>query len=157
MRRAMPFTFGIFLLVAACLFTPVYADPEEGSAIPWQAWSQAAFDQAKNENKPVILDLKAVWCHWCHVMDSKTYNNPTVVSLLRDHFVNLQVDQDSRPDLSNRYQDYGWPATIIFSPSGAEIVKRAGYIPPDEMISLLKEVIKNPNEPGPSIEKKAPI
>jgi uncharacterized protein len=157
MRRAMPFMFAMFLSASTLFFTPVHANLEESSAIPWQAWSQAAFDQAKNENKPVILDLKAVWCHWCHVMDSKTYNNPSVVSLLRDHFVSLQVDQDSRPDLSNRYQDYGWPATIIFSPSGAEIVKRAGYIPPDEMISLLKEVIKNPNEPGPSIEKKAPI
>jgi len=157
MRRAMPYTFGLFLLAATFFFEPAYANPEGGSVIPWQTWSQAAFDQAKKENKPVILDLKAVWCHWCHVMDGKTYVNPTVVSLLRDHFVTLQVDQDSRPDLSNRYQDYGWPATIIFSPSGNEIVKRAGYIPPDEMISLLKEVIKNPDQPGPSVEKKAPI
>jgi uncharacterized protein YyaL (SSP411 family) len=153
----MSLTLRIVLFVAIILGTAAHAKSEQSNHqdIPWQAWSDAAFEQARKENKPVVLDLEAVWCHWCHVMDKQTYANPSVVKLLQNNFVALQVDQDARPDLSNRYQDYGWPATIFFSPSGAEIVKRAGYIPPDEMIALLKEVIKHPNKPDPSLQKKA--
>ena len=82
------------------------------------------------EKRLVLLDLVAVWCHWCHVMEETTYRDPEVVAQIRAHFVAVRVDQDSRPDLSNRYEDYGWPATVIFDADGHELVKFAGYIPP---------------------------
>ncbi len=123
----------------------------EQSAGFWQPWSDALFAQAKKEGRPVLLDLEAIWCHWCHVMDESTYRDPRVVKLLTEKFLAVKVDQDSRPDLSNRYEDYGWPATIIFSPDGQEIVKRAGNIPPDDMVKLLEAVAKNPT-PGPSAQ-----
>jgi len=84
----------------------------------------------------VLLDLEAVWCHWCNVMDANTYSDPQVINLLRAHYITLKVDQDSRPDLSNRYEDFGWPATVVFEGEGHEIVKRQGYLSPDEMASM---------------------
>src|SRR5438067_3298284 len=105
-------------------------------AIDWQPWSDGVFDRARRENRFVLLDLEAVWCHWCHVMDETTYADPKVAALINARYVAVKVDQDSRPDLSNRYEDYGWPATIVFNESGGEIVKRRGYMPPDEMASI---------------------
>ena len=122
-------------------------------AIEWQGWSDAAFDRARAEKRLVILDLVAVWCHWCHVMEETTYRDPEVVRTIGAHFVALRVDQDSRPDLSNRYEDYGWPATIIFDATGKELVKFAGYIPPERMRTLLEGVVADPT-PGPSARQE---
>ncbi len=85
----------------------------------------------KPSNAFVILDLEAVWCHWCHVMEKTTYKDAKVVALLKSKYLPVRVDQDANPDLSNRYGDWGWPATIIFAPDGTEIVKRRGYLPPE--------------------------
>ncbi len=127
---------------------------EQASKLHWQPWSDAAFAQARVEHKFVLLDLEAVWCHWCHVMDEITYRDPVVMRLLNDRYVLVKVDQDSRPDISNRYGDWGWPATIVFAADGSEIVKRQGYIPPRPMSSMLQAIIDDPS-PGPSVEKEA--
>src|SRR5262249_37056324 len=126
-----------------------------GPEIRWEGWSDAAFDRARAEKRLVILDLVAVWCHWCHVMEETTYRDPEVIRQIREHFVALRVDQDSRPDLSNRYEDYGWPATIIFDANGRELVKFAGYIPPERMRTLLAGVVADPT-PGPSVRPDVP-
>src|SRR5262244_1760443 len=124
------------------------AQPAVGAAkaakLAWQPWSDAVFAQAKREKRFVLLDLEAVWCHWCHVMDDTTYRDPAVVRLLQSRYTLVKVDQDSRPDLSNRYEDYGWPATIVFDSNGHEIVKRRGYLPPDDMLSMLKAIVDDP-------------
>ncbi len=127
---------------------------EAPKAIAWEGWSDAAFDRARAEKRLVILDLVAVWCHWCHVMEETTYQDPEVIRQIRAHFVALRVDQDSRPDLSNRYEDYGWPATVIFDANGKELVKFAGYIPPERMRTLLAGVVADPT-PGPSVRPEA--
>ena len=133
------------------------AAPHAGSAeIPWQGWSDQAFERARAEKRLVILDLVAVWCHWCHVMEETTYKDPEVIRQIREHFVALRVDQDARPDLSNRYEDYGWPATVIFDATGKELVKFAGYIPPSRMRTLLEGVVLDPT-PGPSVRPEAPL
>ena len=133
------------VIVSAALTVPLNGWSEAThSPIHWQPWSNSAFEDAKTNKKLVILDLEAVWCHWCHVMDEKTYQDPAVIKALNDHYVSLKVDQDSRPDLSNRYMDYGWPATIIFDGNGRELVKRSGYIEPAEMAQLLERLAKNP-------------
>jgi uncharacterized protein YyaL (SSP411 family) len=136
------------LLAALALLA---AGPLHGAeGIAWEPWSDAAFAQARREHKFVIMDLEAVWCHWCHVMDETTYRDPRVVALLGSRYVALKVDQDSRPDLSNRYEDYGWPATIVFAGDGSEIVRRRGYINPGQMASMLQAIIDDPS-PGPSV------
>jgi uncharacterized protein len=122
--------------------------------LSWQPWSDAAFARARTEHKFVLLDLEAVWCHWCHVMDDVTYRDTIVMRLLNERYILVKVDQDARPDISNRYQDWGWPATIVFAADGSEIVKRQGYIPPRPMSSMLQAIIDDPS-PGPSVEKKA--
>lgn len=121
------------------------------SGIEWKNCSSDAFVQAKREHKFVLLDLGTQWCHWCHVMDSTTYSDPAVIGLLRDKYIVVRADADSRPDLATRYEDYGWPATIVFNADGGEIVKRRGYLPPDEMASMLRAIIADPT-PGPSVQ-----
>lgn len=117
------------------------------SPVKWQDWSDEVFAQAKAEKKLVILDLEAIWCHWCHVMEAQTYSNPEVVEILENSFMAVKVDQDSRPDLSNLYRDYGWPATIIFKADGTELAKRRGFIEPEKMLELLKAIVADPS-PG---------
>ena len=125
-------------------------------ALKWLPWSDAVFSQAKHEKRFVLLDLEAVWCHWCHVMDVTTYRDPKVQALLQSKYLTVRVDQDSRPDLSNRYEDYGWPATVVFDGAGHEIVKRQGYLTPAEMASMLQAIIDDPT-PGPSVQVEKEI
>jgi uncharacterized protein len=124
--------------------------PPTADGIVWQNWSDDVFVRAQKENKFVLLDLEAVWCHWCHVMDQNTYSDPRVIHLIQSKYIAVKVDQDSRPDLCSRYQGYGWPATVVFNAKGGEIVKRQGYLPPDLMASILQAIIDDPT-PGPSI------
>ena len=138
-------------IFCSLLFILLIAVPASASDIDWKPYSDDVFAQARRDHKLVILDLQAVWCHWCHVMDYQTYSKPQIQKLIGDNFLAIKVDQDSRPDISNRYEDYGWPATIVFDFNGHEIVKRRGYLPPEEMESMLKAVIADPT-PGPSIQ-----
>src|SRR5215470_842072 len=124
--------------------------------LAWQPWSDAVFAQAKQQKRFVLLDLEAVWCHWCHVMDENTYFDPAVINMLRKHYIVVKADQDARPDLSNRYEDYGWPATVVFNSDGQEIVKRQGYLAPDEMLSMLQAILDDPT-PGPSVRPEAKL
>ena len=118
--------------------------------IKWSEWGDDLFTRAAAEKRFVILDLEAVWCHWCHVMEKTTYADPQVKELLASKYLPVRVDQDANPDLSSRYGDWGWPATIVFGPDGTEIAKIRGYIEPERMQALLKAIIDDPS-PGPSV------
>jgi uncharacterized protein YyaL (SSP411 family) len=140
-------------LVVTCLGLSG-APAKAADGIAWQDWSDGVFARARLEKRLVLLDLGAVWCHWCHVMEETTYKDPKVIALVREHYLPVRVDQDSRPDLSNRYEDYGWPATVVFDGQGQELVTFAGYIPPQRMISLLEAIVADPT-PGPSVRPAA--
>ena len=140
MRRPL---LSLVLLILS--LAPALGVAAAGNLISWEPWSDGVFERAKRENKFVILDMEAVWCHWCHVMDEKTYANPDVAKLMGERYIAVKVDQDSNPDLSRRYENYGWPATIVFDGTGQEIVKRRGYLPPERMISMLKAIIDDPS------------
>jgi uncharacterized protein YyaL (SSP411 family) len=94
--------------------------------IQWQEWGPEAFAQAKREDKPVLLDIGAVWCHWCHVMDRESYEDATLAPLINERFVAVKVDRDERPDVDSRYQaavqaisgQGGWPLTAVLTPDG---------------------------------------
>src|SRR5258708_39825261 len=135
--------------LASLLFLAL-ATTASANPIHWVSWNDTLFAQAKREHRFVLLDLEAVWCHWCHVMDETAYAEPKVASLINARYIAVKVDQDARPDLSNRYEDYGWPATIVFNTDGSEIVKRRGYMPPEQMASMLQAIIDDPS-PGPSV------
>ena len=83
-------------------------------------------------------------------------SDPPGHRLLESKYIAVRVDQDSRPDLSNRYEDYGWPATVVFDGDGKEIVKRQGYIPPRQMAAMLQAIIDDPS-PGPSVIPEKPV
>jgi uncharacterized protein len=94
--------------------------------VKWHAWGEAAFARAQAENKPILLDIGAVWCHWCHVMDRESYEDPEVARIINDHFIAVKVDRDERPDVDSRYQaavsaisgQGGWPLTAFLTPDG---------------------------------------
>jgi uncharacterized protein YyaL (SSP411 family) len=132
------------------LLSASFASAAEPNAIHWQDWSGKLFEQAAREDKFVLLDLEAVWCHWCHVMAEMTYKDPEVVELIQSRYIPVRVDQDARPDLSSRYEGYGWPATIVFGANGKEIVMRSGYFEPRAFAALLKAIVADPS-PGPSV------
>ncbi|MCA9793730.1 MAG: thioredoxin domain-containing protein [Candidatus Eremiobacteraeota bacterium] len=111
--------------------------------IDWQAW-EGAQERARTEHRLVVLDLEAVWCHWCHVMDKTTYSDPRVIELLNRVAVPVKVDQDARPDLGHRYEDYGWPATIIFDHQGNELARLSGYVEPDRMVAIVTKLSADP-------------
>ncbi|HEY0195003.1 MAG TPA: DUF255 domain-containing protein [Kofleriaceae bacterium] len=141
------------LLLVLCA---LWAAPSRAAApVHFETWSDAVFARAKAEHRYVLLDLGAVWCHWCHVMEDVTYQDPEVARLLGDRFIAVRADQDADPDLSRRYEDWGWPATIVFAPDGSEIVKRRGYLPPAQMAALLAAIIADPT-PGPSVQPDRP-
>src|SRR5579872_1134002 len=142
-------TGAIIMASATSFFSQEHA--AKTGKLQWIGWSDAVFETAKREHKFVLLDLEAVWCHWCHVMETTTYQDSKVIGLLRNKYLTVKVDQDSRPDLSSRYEDYGWPATIVFDENGHEIIKRQGYISPEEMTSVLQAIIDDPS-PGPSVQ-----
>ena len=150
---ALPLYFIATLFLAQSLAA---SETSNHKGMKWQGWSSDLFAKATKQNKFVILDLEAVWCHWCHVMEEKTYGDPKVLALLKKKYITVRVDQDGAPDLSARYGDWGWPATIIFAPDGTEIVKLSGYIPAPRMAFLLQAIIDDPS-PGPSVIAQAQI
>ncbi|HTD24442.1 MAG TPA: thioredoxin domain-containing protein [Terriglobales bacterium] len=107
--------------------------------IHWHEWGEAAFAAARQQNKPVLLDIGAVWCHWCHVMDRESYENPEVAKIINEHFIAVKVDRDERPDVDSRYQaavsaisgQGGWPLTAFLTPDGKPFYGGT-YFPPEE-------------------------
>ena len=112
--------------------------------VVWQPFDDSVFARARAEKKIVLLNLEAVWCHWCHVMAAQTYSDSQVQALLARHFITVKVDQDARPDLSTRYRDWGWPATIFLNGDGVDVVKRAGFIGPVPFARLLQAIVADP-------------
>jgi len=105
--------------------------------IRWFEWSAEAFETARRENKPILLDIGAVWCHWCHVMDRESYDDAEVAQIVNENFVAIKVDRDERPDIDIRYQlavsamtgQGGWPLTGFLTPEGKPFFGGT-YFPP---------------------------
>src|SRR5688572_2216681 len=113
--------------------------PNRAHEIPWMEWGPEVFERARAEDKPVLLGLSAVWCHWCHVMDETTYSDQRVIDFVSSRFVPVRVDNDTRPDVNARYNMGGWPTTAFLDPDG-EVLVGLTYIPPDRMLDLLTRV-----------------
>jgi uncharacterized protein len=107
--------------------------------VHWLPWSEAAFARARAEDKPILMDVGAVWCHWCHVIDHESYDDPAVADIINQHFVAIKVDRDERPDIDARYQHAvsaitgqgGWPLTAFLTPDG-KVFFGGTYFPPDD-------------------------
>lgn len=117
----------------------------QSTQINWEGnLNLETFERAKKENKVILLNLEANWCHWCHVMHDSTYSNTDVINYINEHFIPIKADQDATPELANRYRKFGWPATIFINSEGEDLVKRAGYINRLKFMSLLKSIVKSP-------------
>ncbi len=137
-------------------------------AIDWHPWGPEPFEVAKRTNRPVLLDIGAAWCHWCHVMDEGTYADPEVARLLSQHFVAVKVDRDEHPEVDRRYQrqvsaltgEGGWPLTAFLTPDG-EVFLGGTYFPPQEGLGrpgfrrVLKEVARLYREEPERIRENA--
>ncbi|MEM7209903.1 MAG: DUF255 domain-containing protein [Pseudomonadota bacterium] len=133
------------VLFACLLFSfTVSAAPVE-SDFPWNDWGSDVFARAKQEDKFVLLSLQAWWCHPCHQMNTITYEDDAVRKMIDSHFIPVYVDQDSRPDISQRYERWGWPATVLFAADGTEIVKLRGFYSPQFFIPILQATIDDPS------------
>ncbi|MFA5364516.1 MAG: DUF255 domain-containing protein [Candidatus Bathyarchaeia archaeon] len=107
--------------------------------ISWLPWSKESFDKAHTQDKPILLGISAVWCHWCHVMDQTTYSDSVVARLIEENFVPIRVDRDQRPDIDKRYNMGGWPTTAFLTPDG-EVLTGGTYFPPQQMLVLLDHI-----------------
>jgi hypothetical protein len=106
--------------------------------IEWREWSAQAFEQARAQDKLILLDIGAVWCHWCHVMDEESYANPEIIELVNKYYVPIRVNNDERPDVNDRYNQGGWPTTVVLTPEGF-VVHGATYLPPVTVKELLEK------------------
>ena len=92
--------------------------------VNWRAWNDRAFERARAQDKPVFLSIGYSSCHWCHVMEHDSFENPEVAALLNEHFVPVKVDREERPDIDKVYMDVtqamtgggGWPNSIFMTP-----------------------------------------
>jgi len=107
--------------------------------VDWHEWGEEAFERARAEGKPILLDIGAVWCHWCHVIDRESYENPEIARLINQLYIAVKVDRDERPDVDARYQSAigaisgqgGWPLTAFLTPEGKPFFGGT-YFPPED-------------------------
>jgi len=127
--------------------------------VDWHEWGDEAFARARAEGKPILLDIGAVWCHWCHVIDRESYENPEIAAIINQLYVPVKVDRDERPDVDARYQSAisaisgqgGWPLTAFLTPDGKPFFGGTYFPPEDAMgrpgfrriLSAVSEAFKN--------------
>lgn len=107
--------------------------------IDWNEWGEDAFAKARAGDKPILLDIGAVWCHWCHVIDRESYENTEIAEIINRLYIPVKVDRDERPDVDARYQSAisaisgqgGWPLTAFLTPDGKPFFGGT-YFPPDD-------------------------
>lgn len=124
--------------------------------VDWYPWGEEAFKKARREDKPIFLSIGYSTCHWCHVMERESYNDPEVAKLMNDAFVSIKVDREERPDIDNVYMNValmmmgsgGWPLNVILTPDEKPFFA-ATYIPKEnrfgqkgllELIPQIKQV-----------------
>jgi len=136
--------------------------------IDWHPWGPEAFELARRTHRPILLDIGASWCHWCHVMDEGTYADAEVARLLHTGFVAVKVDRDEHPEIDRRYQrqvgaltgEGGWPLTGFLTPDG-QVFLGGTYFPPTDghgrpgFRRLLKEVARLWSEEPERIRESA--
>jgi uncharacterized protein YyaL (SSP411 family) len=107
--------------------------------VDWYPWGPEAFEKARAENKPIFLSVGYSTCHWCHVMERESFENPAIAALLNEHFVSIKVDREERPDVDRVYMTFvqattgggGWPMNVFLTPDLKPFVGGT-YFPPED-------------------------
>ena len=115
-----------------------YLQLHADNPVEWYPWSEAAFDKARSENKPLFISIGYFTCHWCHVMARESFENPDIAGLLNEHFIPIKIDREQRPDLDAAYMQYvtltsgqgGWPMSVWATPAGEPFLGGT-YFPPE--------------------------
>jgi uncharacterized protein YyaL (SSP411 family) len=118
--------------------TSPYLLQHSQNPVHWQPWDEGALAEARNSDRPILLSVGYAACHWCHVMAHESFENPAIAALMNQHFVNIKVDREERPDLDQVYQHAlallgqhgGWPLTMFLTPAG-EPFWGGTYFPPE--------------------------
>ncbi len=133
MQRSLSLVFVVALTThcatpaAVSPATPVALAGAEAPPIAWRRWDKETFEKARAEQRIVVVAIQTQWCHWCHVMDEETWSDPAIRALVDKHFVAIREDADARPDLAERYADWGWPALALLTPEGKPITELRGF------------------------------
>ena len=136
--------------------------------VQWYEWGEEAFARARAEDKPILLDIGAVWCHWCHVIDRESYENPQLAAIINQLYIPVKVDRDERPDVDARYQaaistisgQGGWPLTGFLLPDGRPFFGGT-YFPPEDVMGrpgfrrILEAVAASFRNRRPEVEEAA--
>jgi|FaiFalFF_MnMetaG_3_1042247.scaffolds.fasta_scaffold00293_22 uncharacterized protein YyaL (SSP411 family) len=128
--------------------------PNRAHLIRWRPWGEEALREAQREDKPVLLSISAVWCHWCHVMDETSYSDPEVISLVNSLFIPIRVDTDRNPEVNLRYNMGGWPTTAFLTPQG-DLIAGGTYLPPHHLKEALTRIARLYREQRTSLYKTA--
>jgi len=107
--------------------------------VEWYPWGEEALERARNENKPILLSIGYSACHWCHVMERESFEDPAIAALMNQHFISIKVDREERPDLDAVYMEAvqmltgsgGWPMTVFLTPEGKPFYGGT-YFPPED-------------------------
>jgi len=132
-----------------------YLLQHQDNPVHWHAWSEAALAQAKKQDKPILLSVGYSSCHWCHVMAAESFADADTAALMNEHFINIKVDREERPDLDVIYQSAlallgqqgGWPLTMFLTPDGKPFWGGT-YFPPEPRYGRpgFKEVLTGLND-----------
>ncbi|HTL70264.1 MAG TPA: thioredoxin domain-containing protein, partial [Candidatus Eisenbacteria bacterium] len=114
-----------------------------GNPVDWYPWGPEAFEKAARENKPVFLSIGYSTCHWCHVMEEESFENPATAEILNRDFVSIKVDREERPDIDSLYMNYvmattgsgGWPMSVFLTPSKKPFYGGT-YFPPEDRYGM---------------------
>jgi Highly conserved protein containing a thioredoxin domain len=131
--------------------------------VDWYEWSETAFKKAKEEDKPILLSIGGVWCHWCHVMAHESFENEEIAKIINENFVAIKVDRDERPDIDRRYQEVvvaltgssGWRITVFLTPEGEAFSGGTYFLPEDRCGRPgFKSLLLRIAQPGRRTEKR---
>src|SRR5690606_27393098 len=119
--------------------TSPYLREHAHNPVEWYPWGEEALASARRENKPILLSIGYSACHWCHVMERESFSDPEIAAIMNEHFVNIKVDREERPDLDHTYQlaaqvlsgQGGWPLTVVLTPDLRPFFAGT-YFPPED-------------------------
>src|SRR5713226_3375729 len=112
--------------------------------VDWYPWGEEAFAKARQEQKPVFLSIGYSTCHWCHVMERESFEDPAIAEVMNKYFVSIKVDREERPDVDRIYMTYvqatagggGWPMSVFLTPDLKPFFGGT-YFPPDDRYGRL--------------------
>ena len=125
------------------LETSVYLRQHQANPVDWYPWGEEALTRAREQDRPLFVSIGYSACHWCHVMERESFENPTIAALMNESFVNIKVDREERPDLDQIYMDAalklngqgGWPLNAICTPDGRPFYVGT-YFPPERRANM---------------------